>query len=256
MAEERKVKFSVAIRSDKYKELINNTLGEPNIAKRFVAEISTLVGNNSKLQECDAKTIISAGLLAQSLNLPLAPTLGFCYIIPYGGSATFQIGWKGLVQLAIRTRAYKTLGVNVVHEGEYIGRNKFGEPVIEYKEECSNKPVIGYHAYFELTNGFVKEIYWTKEMCEAHAKRYSVEYKSKGTGKWVEMFDEMSMKTVIKQLISKWGIMSTELMTAVEADQAVVKENGKYDYIDNDNSEEKDDVKTDVTNSIEDTEGE
>lgn len=252
--EERKVKFSVAIKSDKYKDLINNTLGDPAVAKRFVAEISTVVGNNSKLQECDAKTIISAGLLAQSVNLPLAPTLGFCYIIPYGGKATFQIGWKGLVQLAIRTNAYKSLGVNVVNNGEYLGRDKFGEPIVKYNAECDNKEIVGYHAYFELTNGFIKEIYWTKEMCEAHAKRYSTEYKSKGTGKWAEMFDDMAMKTVIKQLISKWGIMSTELMTAVKADQAVINGKDDYDYIDNE--KEIDDRKTDVDNEINDVEEE
>lgn len=243
------MKFSVAIRSDAYKTLINETLGDPVVARKFVAEISTVVGNNYALQECDPKTIISAGLLAQSLNLPLAPTLGFCYIIPYGGKATFQVGWKGLVQLAIRTKAYEKLGVNEVHEGEYLGRDEFGEPNIKYNEECSNKPIVGYHAYFKLTNGFVKNLYWTKEMCEEHGKRYSAEYRTKGTGKWKEMPEEMSKKTVLKQLISKWGIMSTELMTVVEADQAVVKENGEYDYVDNE-KEEKTDRKTTVGNAI------
>ena len=158
------------------------------------------------------------------------------------------MGWKGLVQLAIRTKAYEKLGVNIVHEGEYLGRDEFGEPMIKYDSEFSNKPIIGYHAYFKLTNGFVKNIYWTKEMCEEHAKRYSAEYRSKGTGKWRDMPDEMGMKTVLKQLISKWGIMSTELMTVVEADQAVVNENGKYTYVDNE--EEKSDRKTTVANEI------
>ena len=243
------MKFSVAIRSDAYKNLINDTLGDPAVARKFVAEISTVVGNNYALQECDAKTIVSAGLLAQSLNLPLAPTLGFCYIIPYGNKATFQVGWKGLVQLAIRTKAYEKLGVNIVHEGEYLGRDEFGEPLIKYTAEYSNKPIVGYHAYFKLTNGFTKNIYWTKEMCEEHGKRYSAEYRSKGSGKWKDMFDEMALKTVLKQLISKWGIMSTELMTVVEADQAVIKDNGEYDYVDNE-KEEKPERKTTVENEI------
>lgn len=243
------MKFSVAIRSDAYKNLINDTLGNPSVARKFVAEISTVVGNNYALQECDAKTIISAGLLAQSLNLPLAPTLGFCYIIPYGNKATFQVGWKGLVQLAIRTGSYEKLGVNVVREGEYLGRDEFGEPLIKYNDEFANKPIVGYHAHFKLMNGFVKNIYWTKEMCEEHGKRYSAEYRTKGSGKWKEMFDEMAMKTVLKQLISKWGIMSTELMTVVEADQAVVKENGEYDYVDNE-KEDKPERKTTVDNTI------
>lgn len=244
-------KFSVAIKSDAYKNLINDTLGDAKVAQKFVAEISTCVSNNYKLQECEAKTIISAGLLAQSLNLPLAPTLGFAYLIPYGSSATFQVGWKGLVQLAIRTGAYERIGVKPVHEGELNGVDEFGDDVIKFDHKFDSKPVIGYYAYFKLINGFVKSVYWTKEQCLAHAKKYSAEFRSKGTGKWTEMFDEMAMKTVLKQLISKWGIMSTELTTAVQADQAVVKGDGEFEYVDNEVIVG-DKKKTNIDNSLDD----
>lgn len=251
MGEERQpVRFSVAIKSDAYKNLINETLGNQKVAQRFVAEISTVVAQNEALQSCDAKTIISAGLLAQTLNLPLAPTLGYSYVIPYGGKATYQIGWKGLVQLAIRSNQYKRIGVRAVHEGEYIGQDEFGDDIFKFSHDFDDKKTVGYYAYFILNSGFKKSVYWTAKQCEAHAKRYSAEYRSKGTGKWKEMFDEMAQKTVLKQLISKWGIMSTELQTAIQADQAIVNGDGTYDYIDNKPDEEGEKKKTTVTNKI------
>lgn len=243
-------KFSVAIKTDAYKNLINETLGDPVVARNFVAEISTCVANNYKLQECEAKTIISAGLLAQSLKLPLAPTLGFAYVIPYKTTATFQIGWKGLVQLAIRTGAYERIGVKPVHEGELAGIDEFGDDIIKFDHKFDSKEIVGYYAYFKLINGFTKSVYWTKAKCEEHAKRYSRSYgNGTDTDNWTKMFDEMAMKTVLKQLISKWGIMSTELTTAVQADQAVVKDNGEYDYVDNE-PEEKTKKLTNVSNKL------
>lgn len=257
-------KFSVAIKSDLYKKLINDTLGDKAIALRFIADVSTLVANNSTLQDCDPKTVLSAALLAQSLNLPLAPTLGFAYIIGYKNTkkdangqqyqmyeATFQAGWKAWVQLAIRTGAYEKIGVKPVHEGEVVGQDEFGDEVIKFDHQFDDKPIVGYYAYFELVTGFKKTIYWTKEQCEKHGKRYSPEYRMYGTGKWKEMFDEMALKTVLKQLISKWGIMSVQLQTMVQADQAVVRDGGQYDYIEN-QEEPAEPITTNVTNTIPD----
>ena len=258
-------KFSVAIKSDLYKKLINDTLGDSKVAMRFVADGSTLVANNSGLQDCDPKTVLSAALMAQSLDLPLAPTLGFSYIIPYKNTkkdpvtkeqyqiyeATFQAGWRAWVQLAIRTGAYKKIGVKPVHEGEVVGQDEFGDEVIKFDHQFDDKPIVGYYAYFELVTGFKKTIYWTKEQCEKHGKRYSPEYRMYGTGKWKEMFDEMALKTVLKQLISKWGIMSVQLQTMVQADQAVVRDGGQYDYIEN-QEEPAEPITTNVTNTIPD----
>lgn len=258
-------KFSVAIKSDAYQKLISDTLGDKKIAMQFVADVTTLVANNVGLQDCDPKTILSACLLAQSLELPLAPTLGFTYIIGYENTkkdangnrykikeATFQAGWKGWVQLAIRSGQYEKLGVKVVHEGEVSGQDEFGDEIIKFDHKYDDKPVVGYYAYFKLTSGFSKSLYWTKAQCEAHAKRYAPEYRLYGTGKWKDMFDEMALKTVIKQLISKWGITSIKLQTMVQADQAVIRENGDYDYIENQEIEEEPIRKTTVTNDIPD----
>lgn len=245
-------KFSVALKSDSYQHLINDTLGDPKTSQRFVAEISTAVALNPKLQDCSHLTVISAGLLAQSLKLPLAPSLGFAYVIPYGKTATFVIGWKGLVQLAIRSGVYETIGVKPVHLGELNGVDEFGDDVIKFDRKYDNEAVVGYFAYIKLINGFKKTLYWSKDKCLAHAERYSKEYKANGTGKWADMFDEMAMKTVLKQLISKWGVMSTELTTAVMADQAVVKENGEYDYVDNVEAPDTEEPakKTNINNSL------
>ena len=257
-------KFSVAIQSESYKKLINDTLGDKTVALRFIADVSTLVANNSTLQDCDPKTVLSAALLAQSLNLPLAPTLGFAYIIGYKNTkkdandqqyqiyeATFQAGWKAWVQLAIRTGAYEKIGVKPVHKGEVVGQDEFGDDIIKFDHKYDNEEVVGYYAYFKLTSGFAKTLYWTKEQCETHGKKYSPEYRMYGSGKWKEMFDEMALKTVIKQLISKWGIMSVQMQTMVQADQAVVRENGNYDYVEN-QEEEPEKVTTNVTNTIPD----
>lgn len=232
----KKVNFSVAIRSDAYKNMINSTLGDKELAREFVANISAVVSNNYMLQNCDAGSIISAGLTASSLKLPLSQTLGFAYIIPYGNKAQFQIGWKGLVQLAIRSGQYKSIGCDLVREGEYLGRDELtGEPKFKFADDLS-KATIGYYAYLQLVNGFTKVIYWSKEKCEQHAKTYSKSYgNGSKTDNWTNSFDTMALKTVVKQLISKWGIMSVDLESAIKNDQAVIKDTGEVEYVDNDN---------------------
>lgn len=230
-----KPRFSVVIQSDAYKNLINNTLGDPNVARQFVADISTVVSQNYQLQNCDAKSIVSAGLLAQTLKLPLAPSLGFAYVVPYGDKAQFQIGWKGLVQLAQRTGQFERLGVRPVHEGEYQGQDEFGDDLFKFSHDFDNKPIVGYYAYFKLLNGFTKTMYWTVAQCKAHGKRYSK------TGKlWADMenggFEAMAQKTVLKLLLNRYAPLSVELQKAVQADQAVIKENGEYEYVDNEDA--------------------
>lgn len=233
------VKFSVAIRSDAYKNLINQTLGDPNAARQFVADITTVVSQNPLLSQADAGSIISAGLIAQTLKLPMASTLGFAYIIPYncrdkatgsyGYKAQFQIGFKGLIQLCQRSGQFENLGVRSVHEGEYLGQDEFGDDMFRFSHECDSKPVVGYFAYFKLLNGFKKTLYWTKEQCEAHGKRYSKQY-----GKlWTTDFDAMAQKTVLKMLLSKYAPMSVDLQKAVTFDQSVVRDDMTPEYVDN-----------------------
>ena len=232
-----KMKFSVAIKTDAYKNLINNTLGDPEVARRFVAEISTVVSQNKQLQLCDAGSIISAGLLAQTLNLSLAPSLGFAYVVPYKDKAQFQIGYKGLVQLAQRSGQFQDLDSKPVRAGEYKGRNKItGQPIIEFDEmEDLKKPIVGYLAYFILNNGFTKTLFMTKEAVEQHAKKYSRAFASDWSGNlWKDQFDMMAQKTVLKLLLNRYAPLSIEMQQAVRADQAVVSEDLKrFEYVDN-----------------------
>lgn len=236
-------KFSVALQSEGYKQLINNTLGDPKVAQRFIANISSVVSNNYQLQKCEPASILSAGFQAESLNLPLNQSLGYAYVVPYGDKAQFMIGFKGFVQLAIRSGQYLDIDVFTIKDGEYKGRDKnTGRPIFEFIEDdevAEKKEVIGYMATFTLLNGFNKQLYWSKEKAYAHAKKYS---KSFGNGTktdlWTNQFDLMAMKTVLKQLLNKYGLLSVELQQAFEVDQAAIDEKGNKQYVDNSDYEE------------------
>ena len=242
-----KPKFSVALQSEGYKQLINNTLGDPKVAQRFVANISSVVANNPTLQKCEPASILTAGFQAESLNLPLNQSLGYAYVVPYGDKAQFQIGYKGLIQLAIRSGQYTDIDTFTIKDGEYKGRDKnTGRPIFEFIEDdgvAESKEVIGYMATFTLLNGFTKQLYWSKEKTVKHAKQYS---KSFGNGSrtdlWSNQFDLMAMKTVLKQLLSKYGLLSVELQQALEADQAVIDEKGNKEYVDNTDYQESTDT--------------
>lgn len=237
-----KPKFSVAIQTEGYKKLINNTLGDPNRAKRFIASISSAVATNPSLQQCDAGSILSGALLGEALNLSPSPQLGQYYLVPFKDKAQFQLGYKGYIQLAIRSGQYKDIDVIEVREGEYLGRDKItGKHQFEFIEdevERENKSIIGYMAYFEYLNGFYKNLYWSKEKMQKHALEYSQAYASdvkKGTSYsfWSKDFNGMAFKTMLRQLISKWSVMSIEIQEAMTKDMTVVKEDGTYDYVDN-----------------------
>lgn len=252
-----KPKFSLAIQSEGYKKLINNTLGDPKRSAKFIAAISSAVATNPGLQECDAGSILSGALLGEALNLSPSPQLGQYYLVPFdqkkynektkkyeviSKKAQFQLGYKGYIQLAIRSGQYKDIDVIEVREGEYLGRNKItGKHQFEFIEdevERENKPIIGYMAYFEYLNGFYKNLYWSKEKMQKHALEYSQAYASdvkKGTNYsfWSKDFDGMAFKTMLRQLISKWGIMSIDMQEALTKDMSVIKEDGTYDYVDN-----------------------
>lgn len=258
-------KFSVAIQTDTYKKLINNTLGDPERAKRFVASISSAVATNPALQECDAGTILSGALLGEALNLSPSPVLGQYYLVPFKNTkkgttdAQFILGAKGYVQLAIRSGQYKDIDYIEVREGEYKGRNKQNGKqefeFIEDEEERLSRPVVGYMAYFELLNGFYKQIYWSKEKVLNHADKYSkafnlADYKKLQAGQipekdmwkfssyWYKDLDGMAFKTLLRQLISKFGIMSIDMQEAYSKDMSVMRENGDYEYVDNPNSDD------------------
>lgn len=255
---QNKPKFSLAIQSEGYKRLINNTLGDPKRAAKFIAAISSAVATNPGLQECDVGSILSGALLGEALNLSPSPQLGQYYLVPFDQKkynektkkfeltsfkrAQFQLGYKGYIQLAIRSGQYKDIDVIEVREGEYLGRNKItGKHQFEFIEdevERENKPIIGYMAYFEYLNGFYKNLYWSKEKMQKHALEYSQAYASdvkKGTNYsfWSKDFDGMAFKTMLRQLISKWGLMSIDMQEALTKDMSVIKEDGTCDYVDN-----------------------
>lgn len=253
-------KFSVEIQKDSYKNLINNTLGDKNRASRFIAAISSAVATNPSLQECDAGTVLSAALLGESLNLSPSPQLGQYYLVPFKDKkrgckiAQFQLGYKGYIQLAIRSGYYKKLNVLAIKEGELIKYDPLFEELevqlIADDEEREKAQTIGYYAMFEYSNGFRKSMFWSKKKMESHADKYSsafnmISYKNLQEGKipeadlwryssfWYKDFDGMAYKTMLRQLISKWGIMSIEMQTAFEKDMSSIKEDGTHEYVDN-----------------------
>nr|WP_312577710.1 recombinase RecT [Sedimentibacter sp.] len=246
-----KQKFSVAIQSDGYKKLINNTLGNPKKAERFVASIISAISVNSDLQDCDAGSILSSALLGESLNLSPSPKLGQYYLIPFndkkkGKVANFILGYKGYLQLAIRSGYYKKINVVAIKEGELVNFNPLEEEVevnlIEDEETREKATTIGYYAMFEYLNGFRKAMYWSKPKMVTHAQKYSPGYKKDLDNGWsytfwTKDFDAMAFKTMLRQLISKWGIMSIDLQTAFEAD--IESENRRnIDVVDNEVQDE------------------
>ncbi len=198
----------------------------------FISSLLQIANGNAKLLEADPITILNAAATAAALDLPINPNLGFAWIVPYRGQGQFQMGWKGYVQLAHRTQQYNKINVVAVHESQFKSYNA----ITEYLEADWTMPesgkVVGYAAYFRLLNGFDKFVYWTREKVEKHGKRYSQSFANSASS-WQTNFDEMAMKTVLKNTLSKWGPLSVEMQTAILADQSIQLEPGKYDYIDN-----------------------
>lgn len=243
----QKQTFSAFLAQDAMKKKINEMVGGEK-GQQFVTSIISAVSTNPQLAECDNASIVSAALLGQALNLSPSPQLGQYYMVPFNDNkrgckvAQFQIGYKGYIQLAIRSGQYKKLNVLAIKEGELKKYDPLNEEIevelIENEEEREKATTIGYYAMFEYLNGFRKTIYWSKEKMEAHALKYSMGYRAKkGYTFWKKDFDGMAYKTMLRQLISKWGIMSVDLtmQKALESDMAVINDNGTYDYIDNSN---------------------
>ena len=243
---------------DAVKNQINKVVGGKN-GTRFVSSIVSAVQTTPALQECTNPSILSAALLGEALNLSPSPQLGQFYMVPFKNKkkgvteAQFQLGYKGYIQLAIRSGYYKKLNVLAIKEGELIRYNPLEEEIevslIEDDIEREETPTAGYYAMFEYENGFKKSMYWSKQKMLAHADKYSAAFSAKSlelleTGKipdsekwkyssfWYKDFDGMAMKTMLRQLISKWGIMSIDLQTAIDKDMAIIREDGTADYVD------------------------
>lgn len=243
VAKKKATGFTAYLTADAVKEQINKVVGSKN-GTRFISSIVSAVNNNKELQTCSNSSILSAALLGESLNLSPSPQLGQYYLVPFnnkdGKVAQFQLGYKGYIQLAIRSGQYKKINVLAIKEGELVRYDPLNEEIevnlIEDEEEREKAPTIGYYAMFEYANGFKKAMYWSKAKMEAHAIKYSAGYaadKRKGTQYtfWSKDFDGMAYKTMLRQLISKWGIMSIDLVTAIDADMTIVNEDGSKSYV-------------------------
>lgn len=238
-----KMTFSAFMTSNAISNKVNQIIGDERTGKRFIASIISAVSNNPQLKECDNSSILSGALLGESLGLSPSPQLGNFYLVPFkdknkGMVATFQLGYKGYIQLAIRSGQYKKLNVLAIKEGELIKYDPLEEELevklIENETEREKAKTIGYYAMFEYVNGFKKTMYWSKEKMEAHALKYSMGYRAKkGYTFWEKDFDGMAYKTMLRQLISKWGIMSIEMQNAYEGDMAYIKDDGTKEYVDN-----------------------
>ena len=263
----QKPKFSVAMTTPKYQELINNTLKDPDRARRFVATITSSVAVNPNLQECEAGTILAGALLGESLNLHPSPQLGQYYLVPFktkekkdrNGNilvpettkAQFILGYKGYMQLAMRSGQLKKINVIEIKEGELRHFDPLNEEIdcilIEDWNKRNAARTIGYYAFYELINGFRKAMYWSREQMETHADTYSSAFSMEAYHKlingeipekemwryssfWYKNFDDMAKKTMIRQLISKGGCpMSSEMITAYEKDSQTIRlEDGNF----------------------------
>lgn len=230
------------LNNDAIKKQIAQVVGGKN-GTRFIASVISAAQNNQELQKCTNSSILSAALLGESLQLSPSPQLGQYYMVPFYSSKTketeaqFQLGYKGYIQLALRSGQYRKLNVLAIKEGELISYDPLNEEIevrlIEDEVERENAETVGYYAMFEYMNGFRKTLYWSKAKMEAHAEKYSMGYRAhKGFTFWEKDFDGMAYKTMLRQLISKWGIMSIDMMSALDSDMAVIRADGSKEYVD------------------------
>lgn len=227
--------------NDAVKAQISKVVGGKN-GDRFISSLLSAVQANPELQTCTNSSLVSAAMLGQSLNLSPSPQLGQYYMVPFSDRkngrtvAQFILGYKGYVQLALRSGQYKKLNVLAIKEGELVKYDPLNEEIevnlIEDETEREKAPTIGYFAMFEYLNGFRKTMYWSKAKMEAHAEKYSKGYAAhKGYTFWEKNLDSMAYKTMLRQLISKWGVMSIDMVTAIDADETVIQPDGTRDYV-------------------------
>lgn len=201
-----------------YRDRFTEVLGKRG--PQFMAAI-TAVSQMPGLRDAKPLSVIASAMVAATLDLPVNPTLGQAYIVAYSGEAQFQIGYKGLIQLALRSGQYRRMNAGPLNAEVFAGYDGVGEPKLDWSKYEPAKEVGGYFCAFELVNGFTKVVYWSKAQCEAHAKRFSKAYARGFATPWKSDFDGMATKTVIKNALTKWGMLSVEMQKAVVHDQGV-----------------------------------
>ncbi len=252
-----KMGLSAYLTQDAVKKQINSIVGGKS-GTRFISSIISAVQTTPALQECTNPSIVSAALLGEALNLSPSPQLGQFYMVPFNNrkkgckEAQFQLGYKGYIQLAKRSGVYKKINVLSIKEGELVSYDPLEEELevnlIEDDLVREETPTVGYYAMFEEVNGYRHSMYWSKRKMMAHADKYSAAFHAadlerlergeipekdmwKYSSFWYKDFDAMAHKTMLRQLISKWGTMSIDLQTAVEKDMSVIQEDGTADYV-------------------------
>ena len=231
MAEDlaKKETVETLLAKDGFKKRFEEILGKK--AAGFISSVISATKGNANLALCEPGSVLSSAAVAASLDLPINPNLGFAYIVPYSGQAQFQMGWRGFVQLAMRTGQYQTINVSEVCEGELKRHDKFtGEMEFDSAGKKSDN-IIGYVAYYRLLNGFEKWFFMSMDEVTSHGKKYSKSFGNAG-GRWKLDFNAMAKKTVLKLLLSKYGILSIEMQTAIQSDQGAISENGDIEYLD------------------------
>lgn len=243
LAEVKQQSIATFLATDSVKDNVKKIVGEKD-TQRFISSLVSAVQTNPELAKCTNKSLLNAALLGQSLNLPQSPQLANFYFVPFKNSktntteATFQLGWRGYMALAMRSGQYKKIHVTDIRQGELKAYNPI-EDEYEFSPETDmgkrlQLPVIGYYAYFILANGFKKTLYWSREQMDEHAKKYSMSYrKGYDSSLWKTDFDKMAFKTMLRQLLSKYGPMSIDMERAYVVDQSVVDDYGNPEYIDN-----------------------
>ena len=221
------MKFSDSLQSPLFQTALNRSIQDPERIRRFMSAIISAVATNSELEQCEHKTILSAALLGETLNLSPSPQLGQYYMVPFNGKAVFIPGYKGYYELALRSGQYRRLNAVEVKMGELISYDPFEEVAVfqpiqdPVKREVAE--TIGYYAYYELTNGFRRTLYWSKEKMYAHGKRYSKAF-NKADSFWQKDFDVMAKKTMYRQLLAL-APKSIEMQDMYAADTQVIGEN-------------------------------
>ena len=231
---------------------LNEVWNSPQMANSFMSSVISVANGNPKLRNAEPMSIIGAAMVAATMQLQVIPTLGQCYIIPYGKKAQFQVGYLGLLQLCQRSGQFKKILAAPVHEGEYVSGDEFDEEYVFDKKQKKSDKVIGYMAKFELLNGFTKVAYWDIEKVKAHATKFSQAFRAGFNSPWKSDFDAMAQKTVLKSIL-KFAPKSIEMQNAVTFDQSVINTNTSDvqdldidafapEYVDNIESEKKENI--------------
>ena len=231
---------------------LNEVWNSPQMANSFMSSVISVANGNPQLRNAEPMSIIGAAMVAATMQLQVIPTLGQCYIIPYGKKAQFQVGYLGLLQLCQRSGQFKKILAAPVHEGEYVSGDEFDEEYVFDKKQKKSDKVIGYMAKFELLNGFTKVAYWDIEKVKAHATKFSQAFRAGFNSPWKSDFDTMAQKTVLKSIL-KFAPKSIEMQNAVTFDQSVINTNTSDvqdldidafapEYVDNIESEKKENI--------------